>query len=113
MATEQVHEVPAVVRTIDGHVQVTLSVDQAHVLTHLLAHYDVLTTSPASKLAAAAFTAVDIPDAPALEPVPGYVHEVWHHTLIRLATERAHALGVEADVVYVDVDGTPFARSAR
>lgn len=64
--TEEVPEVYA--SLIDDTILVELSLDHAEALANVLAHYDALLAER------------HIP------PADGYVHEVFHHTFIRILT---------------------------
>lgn len=65
-------EVPEVYASlIDDTILVELSIEHAEVLAKVLAHYDTMLAEQQAR------------------PADGYVHEVWHHTLVRLLAERA------------------------
>lgn len=89
--TPPVTTVPAVAATQAGTIRVELSPRDAGVLARILAHYDVLTSrggidAQLTHLQAAA----DDPSVP-LPKADGYSAAPWHHTIIRLLTEKARA----------------------
>ena len=103
--TPPVTTVPAVTATEAGTISVELSPRDAGVLARILAHYDVLTSRGGIDTQLATLrVAVDDPSVP-LPKADGYSPAPWHHTIIRLLTEKARAEALP-DAVLV-----PFHRS--